>query len=353
LEKGKDKFVPLKEVAEIRRGFTTGADPWFYVRDITNFVSLEDIKQLAKNMGYKDDIRKLKYIQSGDGTKWLIESQYLKPLIRDPSYYKKILIEVELVKDLVVFINEPRDKLKGKLVEKYILHGEKKKYKVGKGKNIIPAKTKTCKSRKYWYKLPDIKPSQILWQKEFDVTYRHYITNQEVFADQQFYLVYPKNYDDIHKIVAYFNSTLWCLFFECTLSAMGLGAIVSTVFDTKNFLIIDPSIISSDISTSLLKSLWLIGKREILPIWDELGVYAPEEVSLDKVKSDRRKLDKIIMGDILGLTEEEQLEVYKAVVDLVKSRIEKAKSVKKKNNIQKEEIQEIVIKIVDEINKEE
>ncbi|MCX8083272.1 MAG: hypothetical protein N3D17_07835, partial [bacterium] len=44
-----------------------------------------------------------------------------------------------------------------------------------------------------------------------------------------------------------------------------------------------------------------------------------------------RELDKIIMGEILGLTEDEQLEVYRTVVDLVKSRIEKAKSVKKKN----------------------
>lgn len=34
-----------------------------------------------------------------------------------------------------------------------------------------------------------------------------------------------------------------------------------------------------------------------------------------------------MMGEILGLTEEEQLEVYKAVVDLVKSRLEKAESV--------------------------
>src|SRR4030042_6577431 len=36
------------------------------------------------------------------------------------------------------------------------------------------------------------------------------------------------------------------------------------------------------------------------------------------------------MGDILGLTEDEQLEVYRAVVDLVRSRIEKARSFGKK-----------------------
>jgi hypothetical protein len=37
------------------------------------------------------------------------------------------------------------------------------------------------------------------------------------------------------------------------------------------------------------------------------------------------------MSDILGLTNDEQLKVYSAVIDLVKSRIEKAKSVEKNN----------------------
>lgn len=70
--------------------------------------------------------------------------------------------------------------------------------------------------------------------------------------------------------------------------------------------------------------------RPVSSIFIELGISTPEEVALDKVKPDRRELDKIIMGEILGLTEEEQLEVYRAVVDLVKSRIEKAKSFKKR-----------------------
>ena len=50
---------------------------------------------------------------------------------------------------------------------------------------------------------------------------------------------------------------------------------------------------------------------------------------MDKVKTDRRELDEIVMGKLLGLTGEEQLEVYKAVVDLVRSRLEKAGSVPK------------------------
>jgi len=61
-------------------------------------------------------------------------------------------------------------------------------------------------------------------------------------------------------------------------------------------------------------------------IFKELGASTPVEISLDKIKPDRRELDKTTMGEMLGLTDEEQLEVYRAAVDLVKSRIEKARS---------------------------
>jgi hypothetical protein len=66
--------------------------------------------------------------------------------------------------------------------------------------------------------------------------------------------------------------------------------------------------------------------REITTVFEEIGANFPSEVSLDKVKPDRRELDKIIMGEILDLTDEEQLKVYQAVIDLVRSRIEKARS---------------------------
>ena len=58
---------------------------------------------------------------------------------------------------------------------------------------------------------------------------------------------------------------------------------------------------------------------------------SPAEVSFEKVRPDRLELDKIVLRDMLGLSEKEHLEVYRAVVDLVKSRLEKAKSVGKKS----------------------
>lgn len=82
--------------------------------------------------------------------------------------------------------------------------------------------------------------------------------------------------------------------------------------------------------TILTRILDKLMSREIGTVFEEIGADDPEDVSLDKIKPDRRELDKIIMGDILGLTEEEQLEVYRAVVRLVRERIERAKSVRRK-----------------------
>jgi len=61
-----------------------------------------------------------------------------------------------------------------------------------------------------------------------------------------------------------------------------------------------------------------------------------------------------VVFEILSLTEEEQLEVYKAVVDLVKSRIEKAKSVSRSNKNKKKfsEVDLLVKRTLDSLGDE-
>jgi hypothetical protein len=84
-------------------------------------------------------------------------------------------------------------------------------------------------------------------------------------------------------------------------------------------------------------------KKKIFSIFDEIGTIEPEDLSFDK----------IIMGDILELTDEEQLEVYKAVIDLVKSKLDKAKSLVK-NNIIVDGIDITTLKktIIERVNRE-
>ena len=68
----------------------------------------------------------------------------------------------------------------------------------------------------------------------------------------------------------------------------------------------------------------------------EIGATSGNDVILNNVNPSRRELDKIVMEEFLGLTDEEQLDVYRAVVDIVKSRLEKAKSLGKGKKMKEE-----------------
>jgi len=102
------------------------------------------------------------------------------------------------------------------------------------------------------------------------------------------------------------------------------------VWMAKKILVPNFKNIAKEVLLQIEENFKALYNRSVENTLNEIGTMSGDEASLNKVKPDRRKLDKVIMGDILDLTEEEQLEVYRAVVDLVKSRIDKAKSVKKK-----------------------
>jgi hypothetical protein len=100
----------------------------------------------------------------------------------------------------------------------------------------------------------------------------------------------------------------------------------------------------------LLNAFELLAQRPVRSIFEELGFelcrkrlcdhpehpyeqVTPEALTLEQVQRaspDRFELDAVIF-DVLGLTNEERLEVYRAVAQLVKDRLLKAKSVKKQS----------------------
>lgn len=69
LEKAKDKLVPLREVAEIRRGFTTGINDFFYLEPT----------------GEKAERNKSINVKNARGWEGDIEERFLKPVIKSPQ----------------------------------------------------------------------------------------------------------------------------------------------------------------------------------------------------------------------------------------------------------------------------
>ncbi len=306
LEKGKGKFVLLKEIAEVIGGIITGANSFFYFK-----------KEKTK----------------------LVEKIFLKPIIKSPKEINSIIFSKKDLKYLIFVCNKSKDKLKGTKALEYIEKAEENRIN----------KRETFKNRKIWYSLP-LKRAKILWP---DLRWERHICHlnkDNALFEHLFYGINPLAPKDINKLCIILNTTLYWLFIEILgRTGLGEGALRLVGQDLKCLYVLNPKFLP-DIKSELIDSFF---SRKMGEVFEELGASSPEEFSLDKVKSDRRELDRIIMGEILGLTEEEQIEVYKAVVDLVKSRIEKARSVKKqKKNKEGIDIMVLVKTIKDKIGEE-
>ncbi|MBU2577430.1 N-6 DNA methylase, partial [Patescibacteria group bacterium] len=296
LKKAKDKLVPLKEVAYVKRGFTTGANEFFYLTE-------EEIKRRK--------IEKEFWTHKDKKDNWI--PNYV---IKSPRECRSIVINPEDLKYRVLMIHKDKKDLKGSNVLKYIEWGERK------GFNKRP----TCASRGKWYDLGEWKISKNILAMFENVRKYCFWNNSSAFIDAALYSVHSQQENE-KVLCGVLNSTIFALWKEIVArSPEGLGVLQMKVYDYGNMLV--PS--TENLKTKkdrIEETLNNLEKREIGTIFEELGAKSIAEVSPNKIKPDRRELDEIIMGEILGLSEEEQVEVYRAVIDLVKSRIEKAKSV--------------------------
>ena len=294
LEKGKSKLVPLKEIAEVRRGFTTGVNEFFYLTE-------EEIKRRGIEKGF--------WMHQDDKGNWV--ANYI---IKSPRECKSIVVKPEDLKYRVLMIHKDKKDLKRTNVLKYIQEGESKDY------HLRP----TCASRERWYDLGERGLGKGLWIYVINDRYISFLNKSKVYSDCELFDIY---FNDGEVVIPILNSSVTALFSEVeSRLGLGQGALKKQVYEISLLPIAKLSLFSKEQEENLKKAFSRLSGRAVGSVFSEFGASSPEDVSLDKVKPDRRELDKIVMGEILGLSDEEQLEVYRAVVDLVKSRIEKAKS---------------------------
>lgn len=288
LEKGEKIFKKFKEVCKLKYGIKTGDNKFFFINEKT-------IK------------------------KWDIEKKYIKNAVYLYRNVKTPILNNKYDSKLI-YVKEDKGKLRGTKILKYIKFGERKGID----------KKETCKRREPWYNVGEAYKSFLIFPQFYNTRFCVVFNDSPMLASNVFWQVLCDK-EKSKLLSAYMNSTLFCLFTEIY-GRFNLGEGVLTLYgpDVNSLPIISINVLKKKRNKILKIFFEKLGKRSIQSIFKEVGTTEAGEVSFYKVKSDRRELDKIIMGEILGLTEEEQLEVYKAVIDLVRSRIEKAKSVKKK-----------------------
>ena len=276
LERSEDKLIPLSEIAEVRRGFTTGANAFFYLDE----AAIE---------------------------RWEIEEEYLKPVLKSPRECKSILVKPEDLSLKVLMVHKDKEGLAGTNVLKYIEFGE------GEGYHLRP----TCASRPRWYDLGSGVEADLAWVK--GPWRRHFtpLLDERAFVDQQLYEIKVSDEKYRKAIAALLNSTLSALFKELIgRVSFGEGILWIATYEAPLVKIIDPRQLSAEKTEALKAAFDAMAGRSIEDIFDEIK------------RDDRRRLDNVVF-DILGLSEEEREAVYEAVVDLVRARIQRAESVAK------------------------
>jgi type I restriction-modification system DNA methylase subunit len=280
LEKGKGKLVRLGDIAEVRFGIKTGANEFFYL---------------------DEEAQK----------KWQIEEEYLKPVIKSPRECNSIIINPKDLKYKVFMCHNSRSELKETNALRYIEWGEDNNFH----------KAPTVQGRKFWWSLMEPEYSDYLWT----MTYRErffVLVNGIVLADARFYDIYSKvrNKTSLGLVL---NSTLTLFYIELMSRTYGGGGgpVDVKVYEVEQMIIFNPNLLKKPEQNRILQ-------REVNSIFEEIGINPLKPIREQEPNPlpDRAELDNIIF-DELGLTEEERKEVYWSVCELVKQRLEKARSV--------------------------
>ena len=289
MEKGRGKLVRLGEIAEVRRGITTGANDFFY------------LEPLGADSGPG-----LVRVCNGAGWEGEIEKEFLRPVLKSPRECRHIVIKPEDLKYRLFMCQQNKKGLKGTKALEYIKWGE------GQGYHLRT----TCQARTPWWVLEQQERPTAVWFKAFNDTFlTPVISSIGTYISDRFYALYPKCKGNWTIAL---NNSLVALSTEIHgRVSLGEGVLDNMVYETTINYIINPTVFSS----IQLKD------RRVYNIFTECGIDPKSKIPIEKQEPkplpDRKTLDNIVF-DALELTWEERKEVYRAVCQLVWERLNKA-----------------------------
>jgi hypothetical protein len=330
-------LVRLGDIAEVRRGFTTGANEFFYLEPIG--MTVKEVAELAE----EDPMAPVR-VKNSAGWEGEIEAGWLRPVIKSPREIKTLKVRLE---DLRYLVFMPPDDVRSRIkrgiqnllrgypkAAAYIRWGEDQGY---------PSRP-TCASRERWWYLGEREMASFVWPMIHNDRFLVITYDAHIVVDHNLFEIRSQSGSTLTGLMA--------AVYEIVIreligrSNLGQGALKTEGVDIVRLYAINPSVLPIEYQQLLLSTYERLARHPIRNIFEELGFelchqrrcshpehpyerVKPEALTLEQVRQaspDRYELDSVVF-DVLGLTEEERLEVYRAVVQLVKERLLKARSV--------------------------
>lgn len=273
-----DNVVPLSGVANVTRGFTSGANDFYYGRkEKWEDLGLEEYtKPLLKATGQVNRI----LFDEEVATEWryLEIHELVEQALDENSQYSDIS-SADLVKDW--FKNNGHENLL-----EYIEWGEDKGY------HDRP----TTSSRDIWFDLGDAETSPIVMT---DFTWREHrvIWNDvQALGSTQFYYVIPENHIDPKLLCGILNSRVVWLMSELKgrwAEGQGMARSRLKVYETEQLPIPDPQTLNEEDCERIRDRLEKLMNREV-----ELG----DDTSVEATEAERDELDRAVL-EAIGMSD--------------------------------------------------
>ena len=144
----KTVFKPPKKKEKIKSMIFSEIEP--KIKNLGNFKSLEEIKKTG-----------LRIVKTKNDDYWLIEKEFLRPVIKSPREVKTIVIQPEDLKYKVFMCHQSKKELRGTYALEYIRWGAKQGYH----------ERPTCRGRPRWWELEENYYFDIIIPRTFNDLY--------------------------------------------------------------------------------------------------------------------------------------------------------------------------------------
>lgn len=263
-------LAPLKQWAEVHRGYTTGANAFFYLNDDTV-------------------------------AEWDLESRYLRPLLKSlRSVNRRRVTPADC--DMQVFWSGPDPVPAGTAAAGYIAWGEEQGFH----------QRRTCAARNPWYALPRQEAAGLLLAK--GVWLRHFapVLAGDIRVDQQLYRLSLADGVPVLAAAALLNCAWTALQLElCGRVNFGEGVLWLAAYEVEELLLPDPYYLADEQLADLAAAFE--------PMLDRSLATAPQEVRSDAWLAFDGKV-----ASIIGFTAEEAAAVNEGLVERLTARQAKA-----------------------------
>ena len=291
VERARGRMAPLREMAEISRGFTSGADRFYCVRDVTqrHLDDIPDPQAFIDRWGIsRKDTRRIRIVRDGVGVEHLVERRFLEPELHTLMEVKRALVRKGDVGRMVINASVSRARLRRTHLADYVAYAEREGWNAG---STIASRART----RPWYDLglrPRRERAPLIWSKSQQ--YRHAVplNRDRLAVNCNLYDVWPFDNPKTEVLWAVLNSTVTVLAKHQFGRAAGVeGNLKTEVVDVNMMLVPDVRKAPPDAAARAVAACERMSRRNARQ-------YLYEEFTLD----DRRELDDATL-EILGIGE--------------------------------------------------